>query len=256
MLKPLAGIEDEDTRDDGAREAARAAAGRRGREPRRRPARRARSGSTRCSHARRRSPGRSAACSSRSRASGRSCFFDDLHWAEPTFLRLIQYLGEYCRDAPILIVCSSRPDLSETLPGPVRAAGRASRSSWSRCPHEAAGALIANLLGDDVAPEIALADRGGRRRKPALHRGDGADAARRGADRAARRRWEPVRDLADVVLPPSIEALLAARLDRLEPAELAVLQRAAVIGRIFSWAAVRAISPEADQSDVAARSRP
>ena len=31
-------------------------------------------------------------------------------------------------------------------------------------------------------------------------------------------RWEPVRDLAEVVLPPSIEALLAARLDRLEPA--------------------------------------
>jgi tetratricopeptide (TPR) repeat protein len=48
------------------------------------------------------------------------------------------------------------------------------------------------------------------------------------------------------VLPPSIEALLAARLDRLEPGELAVLQRAAVIGRIFSWAALRAISPPDD----------
>ena len=35
--------------------------------------------------------------------------FDDLHWAEPTFMRLIQYLGEFSRDTQILMICSSRP---------------------------------------------------------------------------------------------------------------------------------------------------
>ena len=52
-------------------------------------------------------------------------FFDDLHWAEPTFLRLIQYLGEHARDAPMLLVCSSRPDLTEKFPPLFDAAGRA-----------------------------------------------------------------------------------------------------------------------------------
>ena len=107
--------------------------------------------------------------------------------------------------------------------------------------------LIENLLGDDVAPEIE-------RRIVEVAEGnplfieetvrmllDEGLIAREGE------RWSSTRDLADVVLPPSIEALLAARLDRLEPAELVVLQRAAVIGRIFSWAAVQAISPEEER---------
>src|SRR4029453_14812190 len=42
--------------------------------------------------------------------------FDGLHWAEPTFLRLIQYLGEHCRDAPLLIVGCRRPDPPERPP--------------------------------------------------------------------------------------------------------------------------------------------
>ena len=172
----------------------------------------------------------------------RVVFFDDLHWAEPTFLRLVQYLGELGGDR-LLLVCSSRPDLSEHFP----ALCRPPDVTYDRVGVAAAqtsGALIANLLGRRRSAGDRRARRGGRRRQPALHRGDRAHAPRRGADRPARRALGARRDLADVVLPPSIEALLAARLDRLEPAELAVLQRAAVIGRIFGWAAVRALSPE------------
>jgi tetratricopeptide (TPR) repeat protein len=64
-------------------------------------------------------------------------------------------------------------------------------------------------------------------------------------------RWEPARDLSSVVLPPSIEALLAARLDRLAPGELVVLQRASVIGRIFGWGAVTYLSPEPERATLA-----
>ncbi|MGH3071638.1 MAG: AAA family ATPase [Gaiellaceae bacterium] len=177
---------------------------------------------------------------------------DDLHWAEPTFLALVQYLGEHCRDAPIVIVCSSRPDLAERAPQLFELPAVRSLELAS-LPDAARGALIENLLGDDVAPEIAARVEQVAEGNPLFIEEtvrmlvDERLIARDGAGR-----WEPVRDLAAVVLPPSIEALLAARLDRLEPDELAVLQRAAVIGRIFSWAAVRAISADAGREGVAA----
>ena len=178
--------------------------------------------------------------------------FDDLHWAELTFLRLVQYLGEHCRDAPILVVCCSRPELTEIVPGALRAPRHAARSSSSRLPTgrlrdpDREPARRRRLAGDRSAR------RGGRRRATrSSSRRRCACCSTRGLIARDGERWKPARDLADVVLPPSIEAVLAARLDRLEPAELAVVQRGAVIGRIFSWAAVRAISPEEEQAAVA-----
>ena len=176
-------------------------------------------------------------------------FFDDLHWAEPTFLRLIQYLGEHARDAPMLLVCSSRPELTQNFP-PLFDLPDARSIVLESLPQQATGALIANLLGDDVAPEIAARVEAAAEGNPLFIEEtvrmllDEGLIARHGS------RWEPERDLAEVVLPPSIEALLAARLDRLEPAELQVLQRASVIGRIFGWGAVRELSPESERATV------
>ena len=56
-------------------------------------------------------------------------------------------------------------------------------------------------------------------------------------------RWVAASDLSDLATPPSITALLSARLDRLEPAERDVVERASVIGRDFLGAEVEAISP-------------
>ncbi len=176
-------------------------------------------------------------------------FFDDLHWAEPTFLRLIQYLGEHARDAPMLLVCSSRPELTQKFP-PLFDLPDARSIVLASLPQQATGALIANLLGDDVAPEIAARVEAAAEGNPLFIEEtvrmlvDEGLIARHGS------RWEPERDLAEAVLPPSIEALLAARLDRLEPAELQVLQRASVIGRIFGWGAVRELSPESERATV------
>ncbi len=175
--------------------------------------------------------------------------FDDLHWAELTFLRLIEYLGEHCRSAPVLLLCSSRPDLSETFPALSELPG-ARTIELESLPDQAAGALIANLLGDEVAPEIAARVEEVAEGNPLFIEETVRMLLDEGLIDRPNGRWEPVRGLADVALPPSIEALLAARLDRLAPAELAVLQRGAVIGRIFSWAAVWAISPEEEQDDV------
>ena len=177
-------------------------------------------------------------------------FFDDLHWAEPTFLRLIQYLGEHSRDAPFLLVCSSRPDLTDKFP-PLFALPEVQTISLESLPQRACGALIANLLGDDVAPAIATRVEEAAEGNPLFIEETVRMLLDEGLIVRHGSRWEPVRDLAAVVLPPSIEALLAARLDRLAPAELHVLQRASVIGRIFGWGAVRALSPEPERDTVA-----
>lgn len=173
-------------------------------------------------------------------------FFDDLHWAEPTFLRLIQYLGELSRGSPILLVCSSRPDLTEHFPA-LAALPDARTIVLESLPQQVCGTLISNLLGDDVAPEIVARVAEVAEGNPLFIEETARMLLDEGLIVLAGTRWEATGNLAEVVLPPSIDALLAARLDRLEPGELAVLQRAAVIGRIFSWSAVRAISPDEDQ---------
>jgi class 3 adenylate cyclase len=43
--------------------------------------------------------------------------FDDLHWAEPTFLDLVEHLSDWTRDAPILLLCMARPEFLDARPG-------------------------------------------------------------------------------------------------------------------------------------------
>ena len=177
-------------------------------------------------------------------------FLDDLHWAELTFLRLVQHLVEFGGSAPILVVCSSRPDLTESFP--FLTSPPATRLVvLESLPQTAAGALIANLLGDDVAPEIAARVAEVAEGNPLFIEETARMLLDEGLIALRGTRWEPVGDLAQVVLPPSIEAVLAARLDRLAPRELQVIQRASVIGRIFGWGAVRALTPEAERDTVA-----
>jgi predicted ATPase len=62
--------------------------------------------------------------------------------------------------------------------------------------------------------------------------------------------WVASVDLGDLTVPPSISALLAARLDRLAPAERSVLERAAVIGQVFYLGAVESPVPGGLRADV------
>jgi len=174
---------------------------------------------------------------------------DDLHWAEPTFLRLVQYLGEHTHGATLL-VCSSRPDLTEKFP-PLFALPDVTSIALESLPDQACSVLIANLLGDDIAPEIAARVEEAAEGNPLFIEETVRMLLDEGLIVRHGSRWEPARDLTQVVLPPSIEALLAARLDRLAPAELAVLQRASVIGRIFGWGAVRELSPKHERPTLA-----
>ena len=177
--------------------------------------------------------------------------FDDIHWAEPTFLNLIEYVAAFSRGAPIVLLCPARIELAETLPGWATSLSNAHPIALEPLGEEACSLLIANLLGEDVSADIGerivAAAEGNPLFVEELLRMLIDDGQLRREDD----RWSIV-DGSDVSIPPSIEALLAARLDRLDARERAVLQRAAVVGRIFGWDAVSRLSPDSDRPHVGA----
>ena len=171
--------------------------------------------------------------------------FDDIHWGEPTFLDLIEHIADWSRGSPILLLCMARADLLDVRPAWGGGKLNAATVSLEPLTEEQAGALVANFLGSAELPsELAegivekaegnplfveetlamLIDDG-----LIIREGDG---------------WRVTGDLSAVTVPPSIHALLAARLDRLTLEERTVLEAAAVIGRDFFVGAVRDLAPE------------
>ena len=179
-------------------------------------------------------------------AAGR--LFDDIHWAEPTFLDLLEYVTRFSAEHPLLLVCTSRPDLRETRP------------DWSTLgetivleplSQDQSADLIANLLGTvglpaDVQSRITEAAEG----NPLFVE----EMLRKLIDERLLERdnghWSARGDLSEVAVPGTINALLAARLDQLELEERAVIQRASVVGKVFWWGAVTELSPEDDRPRV------
>jgi DNA-binding SARP family transcriptional activator len=154
--------------------------------------------------------------------------FEDVHWAEPTLLDLIEYLGRWSRGTPVLVLCLACPDLVDERPvwpgetlirlGPLSeeemlelvdsAGGRIADELRARIAELAAGnPLFAEQLiafaGDQPSPALAG-------------------------------------------VPPSVDAVLSSRLDLLAEPERAVLQRAAVVGRDFWHGALLRLSPPLD----------
>jgi DNA-binding SARP family transcriptional activator len=150
--------------------------------------------------------------------------FEDVHWAEPTLLDLIDYLGVRA-SGPILLLCVTRPELLET------------RSDWANraitlaaLPEADVHALVEALPGD--------LDAEARARVVEVAEGNPLFA-----EQLVAHAWEEGSESLDGP-PPSIEALLASRLDLLSAAERAFLRRAAVLGRRFPRAALLELSAE------------
>jgi class 3 adenylate cyclase/tetratricopeptide (TPR) repeat protein len=159
---------------------------------------------------------------------------EDVHWAEPTFLELLEYLTGWIRDVPVLLLCLARPELAEEHP------------AW---PGVRAGAVLAlPPLTAEEATELvtALGDEGAFDEATLARITAAAEGNPLFAEQlAALMAEEPE---ARVSIPPTIHALLAARLDRLEPEERAVLERAAVMGREFWRRAVVDLTPETERA--------
>jgi class 3 adenylate cyclase len=165
---------------------------------------------------------------------------EDIHWAEPTLLDLLEYIVDWSRDAPFLLLCPARPELLDERTGWGGGRVNATTLLLESLPADASGRLIANLPGGAALPgpvveRIQDAAEG----NPlyieeflAMLVDDGLVVE--GPDGA----WRAKADLASVRVPASISALLAARLEQLAPSERAVAERGSVVGRVFEAAAV------------------
>jgi class 3 adenylate cyclase/tetratricopeptide (TPR) repeat protein len=159
--------------------------------------------------------------------------FEDVHWAEPTFLDLVQHVAEHARE-PILLVCLTRPELLEERPD----WGGGETIALEPLEQEEGARLVENLLGrSELARKIAEAGEG----NPLFLEETVAMLVDEGALRRQDGGW--VADqLGTIVVPPTIQALLAARLDRLASGESVVIGRAAVIGAVFHRSALEELS--------------
>jgi class 3 adenylate cyclase/tetratricopeptide (TPR) repeat protein len=171
--------------------------------------------------------------------------FDDIHWAEPTFLDLVEHVADFSRDAPLLLVCLSRQELLDRRPGWGGGKVNATAMLLEPLDETECDILIENLLGrarlsKEARDRIVEAAEG----NPLFVEEmlsmliDEGLLVRQNGD------WVPTSDLSKVAVPPTIQALLAARLEHLDREERAVMQRASVMGRVFYRGAVADMSPE------------
>jgi predicted ATPase/class 3 adenylate cyclase len=169
---------------------------------------------------------------------------DDLQWAEATFLDLVEHVADHARGAPLLLLCLARPELLDARRG--WAGGKLNASSILLEPLGPAESLelVGNLvdaLDPDAAERIAAACEGHplfAEELLAMLVEDGLLEEREG-------RWA----LADVhgalPLPPTIQALLGARIDRLPDDERTLLTHVSVEGSLFHRESMRELAPPA-----------
>jgi tetratricopeptide (TPR) repeat protein len=153
---------------------------------------------------------------------------EDLHWAEPTLLDLVEYIADWGR-APVFLLCLARPELIEERP------------AWG-----AGGRNADTLFLEPLAPtetEKLIADRlaGGPLPSDTLTR---IVEIAQGNPLFVEQLVAAFEDEGAISLPASVQALLAVRLDRLGPAERDLLRCAAVVGTDFSMDALLSLVPE------------
>jgi len=165
---------------------------------------------------------------------------DDVHWAQPMLLDLVEHLVEWVTDAPVLLVALARPELREAREALTATPGRP-LDVIELSPFDSAESLafVAGLLGDAELPDAL--------RRRILETTEGnplflGELVRMLVDdgflRQEQGRWVTTAAPEEVEVPPTIQALLAARIERLDADERSVIERAAVIGKQFYRGAV------------------
>jgi class 3 adenylate cyclase/tetratricopeptide (TPR) repeat protein len=173
--------------------------------------------------------------------------FDDIHWAEPAFLDLIEHVADTSDGVPLLIVCAARHELLDEYPGFLAGRRGAPRVELHELSRSDTARVLANLIGDVQLP-LGLENR-------ILSVADGnplfaeqmtsmlIDAGVVGGQDGG---WAYANGYDDVTVPPNISSLLASRLDHLPPRERGLVERAAVIGLEFPSPAVAALAADGD----------
>ena len=166
---------------------------------------------------------------------------EDIHWAEPTMLALIEHLVQAC-DAPVLVLCPTRPELLEQCP--TGAPARARPASCSSRSADDSKSIIEGLLGGGsldaaVLERVVTASEGNPLFAEQLLRMLVDERVVELDDGT----WRFTDERSEIHVPPTIQALLASRLDTLQ-AERALGHRAgSVVGYVFPEDAVIALAP-------------
>jgi class 3 adenylate cyclase/tetratricopeptide (TPR) repeat protein len=161
--------------------------------------------------------------------------FEDIHWGEEPLLELIEHLGTWVRDAPLLLLCLARPDLLDIRPGWGGGRVRATAIELEALSEADSEALIEALLDDggDLSTDARAALFEKTEGNPLF-----VEETLRALSEGNRTGIERI--------PDTLQALIAARIDHLPQGEKSVLQRAAVIGRTFWAGAVEYLGSDGD----------
>ena len=168
--------------------------------------------------------------------------FEDVHWAEPALLDLIEHLAEWTR-APLLVVCLARPEFRDLRPNWGTNVPNAAAIALAPLRPEDTRELIAELLAIDALTETV--------RQEVVTRAEGNPLyveeflrMLMESDRIAHEggRWIARGSIEPLEVPPSLQGIITARLDRASPQVKRLLQSGSVVGRLFSTSAIEAIS--------------
>jgi predicted ATPase/class 3 adenylate cyclase len=177
--------------------------------------------------------------------------FDDIHWADPTFLDQIEHIADWSRDAPILLLCPARLELLDQRP--TWGGGKLNATSILLEPlsDQECRTLIENLLGQaGLAPVLKERIAGAAEGNPLFVEEMLRMLVDDGLLKRMNGHWESTGDLSRVPVPSTIQAVLAARLDRLANEERRVIERASVGGKVFYRGAVAELTPEPERATV------
>jgi class 3 adenylate cyclase/predicted ATPase len=160
--------------------------------------------------------------------------FDDVHWAEPPLLDLIEYVITFAQDVPLFVLCTARPDLFDM------------RASWAT-PKPNASLLtllpLSEVDSEQLVAELEDLSSSARARIVEAAEGNPLFVEQLVAMQAESSDGE-------LEVPPTLQALLSARIDRLPDSEREIVERGAVEGRLFHRGAVTALLPAPERGDV------
>lgn len=165
--------------------------------------------------------------------------FDDLHWAEPTLLDLIEHIVDFSRRAPILMACLARPELLDHNPRWCTGKPDAATMLLEPLGPADTAALIAHLLPAGICMDAQAQER--------------LEATAAGNPLFVEEMLALIGESVgrDLAVPPTIQALLAARLDQLRTEDRTVLECGSIEGQSFHRGTVQVMAPQ--ERDVSGR---